>query len=43
MYSLRVIVCFIEQSKKQGDYSNPYNFKVTTKPFSQRQLNQLFY
>ena len=24
----RVIVCFIEQEKKQGNYTNPYNFKV---------------
>ena len=38
--NLRVIVCFIEQTKKQGDYSNPYNFKVPTTPFSQRTLNE---
>ena len=37
----RVIVCFIEQAKKQGDYSNPYNFKVNIAPFSQRSLNQI--
>ena len=38
IFDLRVIVCFIEQTKKQGNYTNPFNFKVGATPFSRRYL-----